>query len=198
MVGPSALGEQAQDSIHQVLGAPHPQGWDSQLHDEFAFAASFDRRWRLPWLNASTGALGGLEMDLTPSAGFTLGTLRDEAHAGLTARIGHGIVYDYGPLRVRPSLAGVEHFNEPLGGYSWSFFIGVQGRAVARDLFLDGNTFQDSASVERKPLVADLQAGFDVIIGETRIAYTYVTRTEEFTTQSEQQDFGAISISRRF
>ena len=46
MVGPSALGEQSQAGIHQILGAPHPKGWASQLHDEFAFAGSFDRRWR--------------------------------------------------------------------------------------------------------------------------------------------------------
>lgn len=193
IVGPSALGEEAQRGIHQALGAPDPQGWDSQLHDEFAFAVSFDRRWRAARLFGDY--FGGLEADLTPSAGATLGTLRTEGRVGLTARVGQRIDSDYGPPRVRPSLAGVEHFAG--GPLSWSVFAGVQGRAVARNLFLDGNTFEDSASVERTPLVADFQTGFSISAGDWRLAYTYVWRTEEFETQPTRQDFGALALSWR-
>ncbi|MGD9816261.1 MAG: lipid A deacylase LpxR family protein [Hyphomonadaceae bacterium] len=195
LVGPSALGEEAQRGIHQWLGAPDPQGWDSQLHDEVAFAVSFDRRWSPAWARLSTNFGGGLEFDLTPNAGATLGTLRTEARVGLTARMGWRIDNDYGPPRVRPSLSGVEHFEG--GRLSWQIFAGVQGRAVARNLFLDGNTFEDSASVERNPYVADFQTGFSLSAGDWRIAYTYVWRTEEFETQTERQDFGALAVSVR-
>jgi lipid A 3-O-deacylase len=193
IVGPSAMGEEAQRGIHQILNAPEPLGWDSQLHDEFAFAGSFDRRWRA-W-RAFISVPGGLEADLTPSAGVTLGTLRTEARVGLAARLGWRIDNDYGPPRVRPSLAGVEHFAG--GPLSWSIFAGVQGRAVARDLFLDGNTFEDSPSVERIPYVADFQTGFAISGGAFRLAYTYVVRSDEFETQNARQDFGALSLSVR-
>ena len=193
ITGPSALGEEAQRGIHQWLGAPDPQGWDSQLNDEVAFAVSFDRRWRA--LRLFGDYFGGLEADLTPSAGATLGTLRTEAHVGLAARIGQRIDSDYGPPRVRPSLAGAEHFRG--GPFSWSIFAGVQGRAVAHNLFLDGNTFEDSASVDRNPYVADFQTGFSISGGAVRLAYTYVWRTEEFETQPTRQDFGALSLSVR-
>jgi hypothetical protein len=194
IVGPSALGEESQRGIHQALGAPDPQGWDSQLNDEFAFAVSFDRRWRLPWARLSTD-VGGLEFDLTPNAGATLGTLRTEARAGITARVGWRIDNDYGPPRVRPSLSGVEHFSGD--NFSWQIFAGVQGRAVARNLFLDGNTFEDSASVDRNPFVTDFQTGLSISAGDWRLAYTYVWRTEEFDTQPTRQDFGAIALSVR-
>lgn len=194
MVGPSALGEQAQRGIHQVLGAPDPKGWDSQLNDEFAFAGSFERRWRALRV-FSDYVPGGIEADLTPSAGVTLGTLRTEARVGLTARFGYRIDSDYGPARVRPSLASVEHFAG--GPLAWNVFVGVQGRAVARNLLLDGNTFEDSPSVERTPIVGDLQAGFAVSAGDWRLTYTYVTRTEEFETQPTKQDFGVIALSWR-
>jgi len=187
------LGEEAQSGIHQILGAPEPLGWDSQLHDEVAFAVSFDRRWRAARLFGDF--LGGIEADLTPSAGVTLGTLRTEARVGAIARVGQRIDNDYGPPRVRPSLAGVEHFTG--GPLSWSLFAGVQGRAVARNLFLDGNTFEDSASVERTPYVADYQAGFSISAGDWRLAYTYVWRTQEFETQDARQDFGALALSWR-
>lgn len=195
MVGPSAMGRQAQRGIHKLLGAPDPQGWDSQLHDEFTFALSFDRRWKA--LQLLTDVIpGGLEADLTPSAGATIGTLRDEARVGVVARIGQRLDSDYGPPRVRPSLAGVEHFQG--GPLAWSIFAGAQGRAVARDLFLDGNTFRDSASVERRTYVGDFQTGFTVSAGDWRLAYTFVWRTEEFKTQTNRQDFGALALSWRF
>jgi lipid A 3-O-deacylase len=193
IVGPSAMGEEAQRGIHEFLGAPDPQGWDSQLDDEIAFAVSFDRRWRA--LRGSTD-LGNLEFDLTPNAGVTLGTLRTEARLGVIARVGWRIDNDYGPPRVRPSLSGVEHFEG--GRLSWSLFAGVQGRAVARNLFLDGNTWEDDGpSVDRNPYVADFQTGFSVSAGDWRLAYTYVWRTEEFETQPTRQDFGALALSWR-
>lgn len=193
LVGPAALGEESQRGIHQILNAPDPQGWDSQLENEFAFAASYDRRWRA-W-RGSVGVRQGLELDLTPNAGVTLGTLRTEARLGVTARLGWRIDNDYGPPRVRPSLSGVEHFTG--GDLSWSVFAGVQGRAVARNLFLDGNTFVDSASVEREAFVGDGQLGFSVSAAAWRLAYTYVVRSEEFDTQDARQDFGALALSVR-
>lgn len=193
IVGPSAMGEEAQRGIHEWLGAPDPHGWDSQLEDEVAFAVSFDRRWRA--LRVFGNYFGGLEADLTPSAGASLGTLRTEARVGLAARVGQRIDSDYGPPRVRPSLASVEHFRG--GSLSWNVFAGVQGRAVGRDLFLDGNTFEDSASVERNPFVLDMQTGFSISAGSLRLSYTYVWRTEEFETQPTRQDFGALSLSMR-
>lgn len=193
IVGPSALGEEAQRGIHQWLGAPDPQGWDSQLQDEVAFAVSFDRRWRAARVFGDY--FGGLEADLTPSAGVSLGTLRTEARVGVAARLGQRIDSDFGPPRVRPSLAGVEHFRG--GPFSWNVFAGVQGRAVAHNLFLDGNTFEDSPSVERTPFVLDMQTGFSVSVRGVRLAYTFVWRTEEFETQPTRQDFGALSLSFR-
>jgi lipid A 3-O-deacylase len=194
ITGPSALGEESQRGIHEFLGAPDPQGWDSQLNDEVAFAVSFDRRWRPPWAQLSTD-IGGLEFDLTPSAGVSLGTLRTEARVGVAARIGWRLDNDYGPPRVRPSLSGIEHFSG--GPLSWQIFAGVQARAVAHNLFLDGNTFEDSASVDRNPYVGDFQTGFAISAGDWRLAYTYVWRTEEFETQPTRQDFGALALSVR-
>jgi hypothetical protein len=197
MVGPSAMGRQAQRGIHQILGAPDPQGWDSQLEDEFAFAVSYERRWSS--LRYFTDMVpGGLEGVLSPNVGATLGTLRTEARAGLTAQIGYRILnaYEIGPPRVRPALSGAGYFDhEP---FSWSIFAGFQARGVARNLFLDGNTYRDSASVEKKEFVVDGQAGVTLQFGDFRLAYTYVTRTEEFETQTEPQDFGTIALQVRF
>lgn len=193
MVGPSALGLQSQRGIHQLLGAPQPKGWDSQLRDEFTFAGTVERRWRAERVINTLG----LEVDASPGVGVTLGTLRTEAKAGASFRIGQNLARDFGPPRVRPGLGGVGYL-APGDGLSWYVFAGAELRAVARDIFLDGNTYRDSARVDKKPVVADFQAGAAVQAGDWRLAYTYVTRTEEFKTQGRQQDFGALALSVRF
>lgn len=197
MVGPSALGREAQRGIHQILNAPDPQGWDSQLHDEFAFALSYERRWS-SFRYFTDYVPGGLEIVVSPSLGATVGTLRTEARVGLAAQIGYQIInaYEVGPPRVRPALSGAGYFEHQ--DFSWSLFAGVQARAVARNLFLDGNTFEDSASVERIPYVLDGQLGFTVQVGDVRLAYTYVMRTDEFETQTAAQDFGTVALQFRF
>lgn len=196
MVGPAAMGEEAQSSIHQLLGAPDPLGWDSQLENELAFALSFERRWSS--FRYSTDYIpGGLEFVAAPHVGATLGTLRTEARVGLSAQIGYNIInqIEIGPPRVRPSIGSAGYFEEK--PFSWSIFAGVQGRAVGRNLFLDGNTFTDSASVDKRTYVADAQLGFTLQVNGVRLAYTYVVRTEEFETQTERQDFGALALQFR-
>jgi hypothetical protein len=69
---------------------------------------------------------------------------------------------------------------------------------VARDITLDGNTFADSASVDKEPWVGDLQIGLAVIVGQARLTYTHVYRTPEFTAQSGADQFGSLSLSFRF
>jgi hypothetical protein len=82
--------------------------------------------------------------------------------------------------------------------HNFSLFIfgAIDGRAVAHDIFLDGNTFRESRSVNKEPFVADLSAGLGLIAGRWQATYTQVWRTREFKTQREQYDeFASATIS---
>ena len=77
-------------------------------------------------------------------------------------------------------------------------FARADGRLVARNIFLDGNTFRDSASVERKWPVADLSVGASLNYKNTKLTYALVYRTEEFVGQSAGELFGSITASIEF
>lgn len=66
---------------------------------------------------------------------------------------------------------------------------------MARDIFLDGNTFRDSHSVDKEPLVADIQFGLAIHVGRMRIALSNIWRSREFEDQDERSQFGAINLS---
>ncbi len=193
LVGPAAGGEAVQNTFHSIIDDDRLLGWDNQLENEVAFAFSYDRKFRKLW---ETEVLG-FGLDITPNLGASLGTLLTQVNAGLTLRFGQDLRDDYGPPRVRPSLAGAAFF-EPQRLFSWYVFVGGQQRAVGRNLFLDGNTFRDSLSVDRNVLVSEIQAGAVVQIWRVQLGYTYVARTEEFSTQGSPQRFGAATLAIKF
>ena len=196
VVGPSALGEQAQKFVHSIINSPEPQGWDHQLHDEPAVLLNLERRWVVP----SEPLIGDILVDASPHVGLALGNVYTHAAAGLTLRFGEPPLYDYGPPRLQPHTPGSEYFAPSEAGdeFGWYLFVGAEGRAVARNIFLDGNTFRDSPSVDKEPLVADLSAGVVVTFGDVRVSYVQVLRTKEFDGQEGPSLFGAFSVGYRF
>jgi hypothetical protein len=195
IVGPHAYAKDVQTQWHKWFGFKNPEGWDNQLRDEPGFILTYERKWRR-WKHFD---LLGLDGDLTPHAGVSLGNVLTQAAGGFTVRLGNDLArkYDYGPPRIRPSLPGSDYFTSS-GGIGWYVFAGIEARGVLRNIFLDGNSFRDSVSVDKKPLVGDIQAGIAFILGPTRLAYTHTWRSKEFETQDDTDQFGAISLSVAF
>ena len=192
VVGPSSLGRQAQDFVHDILGDRRPHGWHYQLRDEPVFNVNAERIWRVP-VASLPGAVG---VDALPNVGAMLGTVRVSASAGARVRIGQGLERDFGVPRIRPAIADAP---APVGeGFGWYLFGGLGGSVVGRDLFLDGNTWRDSRSVDRRPFVGDLEAGAAVFWNNVRLSYTQVWRSKEFVGQRKEFTFGALSLSVAF
>ena len=70
-------------------------------------------------------------------------------------------------------------------------------RAMLRNMFLDGNMFSDSHSVEREIWVGDFHWGLVFSGWGMRLATSYVVRSREFTDQKTPDHFGAITFSAR-
>jgi hypothetical protein len=192
VVGPSALGEFVQNNYHDLLNIKNAEGWERQLKDEPAATLLLERRWRL-----SLSPVGSLQAEVIPVLSGALGNVQTYVAGGGLLRIGDGLDADWGPVRIRPALAGSGFF-QPRQDFGWYVFAGVEGRAIARDIFLDGNTWRDSPRVDKRIFVGDLQAGAAVMWRGMRFAYTHVLRSEEFYGQRGLQSFGSFSVSFRF
>ena len=192
IVGPQAYGEDAQTFVHKVIDSPRPQGWDNQLKNEPGIVLQFERKWR-----PQAATYGGLEVDAIPHWGISLGNVLTATNTGATLRFGQNLKRDFGPPHIRPALSGPATFDVS-DGFAWYFFAGVDGRLVGRNIFLDGNTFADSHSVDKKTAVGDLQFGLAVLAGPFRFSYSQVRRTKEFDGQNQTDRFGAVSVTVKF
>lgn len=189
IVGPWSLAREAQTSFHDLIGIDSPQGWDNQLHNELGLGVSYSRFWRMikPVSN-------GLEFGITPHLTAALGNVYTYAAAGSMFRLGTHLGNDLSPPNIRPGFPGISLFN--LGKkHNLYLFAGMEGRIVARNIFLDGNTFLESHSVEKKILVGDMQIGLAFQLEGVRLSISNMFRTKEFTTQQGTDHYGAVNIS---
>ena len=198
VVGPAALGKITQNFVHNHITteADDPQGWDSQLKNEPGLTLSWGREypdlWSVDWNEK-------LYFSVAPSFGATLGNVYTLAQAGLGFRIApYTERFADLPTRVSPSIPGSGYFPKVEDKWSWGIFGGVTGYAVAQNIFLDGNTWRDSPSVDKEPLVYDASIGFDTIYSNTRLSYTLTRRSKEFEGQSDNSVFGSLALTRRF
>lgn len=197
LVGPDSLAEDAQIWVHKVSDADEPKGWDNQLKNEVTFQTYFRKKWRLR-ANADPDAVG-LNADLIPGVGTALGTVYIWGEAGATARIGWNLPDDFGPGRLADMGAATGSIR---GGDSpWNFygFVRVAGRAVAHNMFLEGNNFRGGPGVPIENLVGELQGG--VMLGYHRrtfhvdLGYSQTVVTPEFDEQDSTHAYGAWTVA---
>lgn len=195
VVGPWALGKQTQKTVHKIVNSNDPQGWDYQLENEPGLMVSWQRRW--PEALYHENRL--FHFRTTPHVGLTAGNIYNYAATGVSFQLTPTqYKWQSTPLRVRPAMPGSGFFAIPEDDFAWSLFAGFEGRAMGRNIFLDGNTFRDSPSVDKEVLVMDANVGLSTTFGPAQISYTLNWRSKEFKNQDDESVFGAISIGYRF
>ncbi|WP_413560453.1 lipid A deacylase LpxR family protein [Bdellovibrio sp. HCB209] len=179
VVGPAALGEETQNFYHRLIGVDQSNGWDYQLHNEFGINVKIKQA-IMPYRYE-----GSADSDFIYFYGGSLGNVDTHLEVGALLRWGYNIPDDMG---YRASSGSTEGF---------SLFGVIRGyeKVVARDIFLDGNSDGESASVEKRPLVTAGSIGAVMRIEDFELTYSYEMSTKRFKTQSSADSRGNISLS---
>lgn len=189
LVGPGSHADHIQNDFHDLIGVERSNGWGHQLDNELGININYTQKWQyfhdLAW---------DTQVEVAPHVTAALGNIYTYAGIGLMTRWGNGLRNDFSPPNIRPGFPGIPYL-QPGKEPRWYLFAGAEARAVARNIFLDGNTFSDSHSVDREPFVADLQFGIAYQLGPARVALSNVWRSREFDGQSENTQFGALNLS---
>lgn len=195
VVGPASGAETAQKLVHAARDLQRPNGWHHQLENEPGINLVYEHKHRL--LTANMGL--GFGADLIGRAGCSVGNVSTYANLGAEARLGWHLPTDFGTPTLRPTGNIMAADNpDKRTQFSWYTFVGTEGRGVLRDIFLDGNTFASSHSVERKPWVGDAYAGVSLTIYDVKLSYSQVFRTKQFDGQDDEHTFGSVTATYFF
>ena len=135
VIGPASLAEQSQKFTHKVINSDEPKGWDYQLKNEIVVQFDRGRIWR-QWLGEDAKNLDAVYL-----ADFSLGTVETSISASAFLRFGLNMQYTY----VTPSFNTNRTTNPIAINGGWFTYVGIRAKYIARQVFIDGNTFRDDS-----------------------------------------------------
>jgi hypothetical protein len=198
MVGPHSYADETQKIVHEWNGESVPEGWRHQLKDEPIINLFFTQRCK----PLQEGIENGWGYDIISDWAAGFGNLFIGAHVGGQFRFGWNLPGDFGTGLIRPGSnphAPVQdqnaRFSKTVNKFGIHIFAGMDGSLVLRNLILDGNTFQDSHSVDKEPLVGTAMFGIGLTLYRVKISFAHVCRTKEFKAQKEQEEYGSVTLS---
>jgi len=205
IVGPHSYAKQTQDLVHRLRGIDRFAGWSNQLRDEPGLQVVWERKFRPPALEW----YGWLDAQVIPHYGVSVGNIASYLNAGAEFRLGWRLPDDFGTSLIRPggdnaaprTTASIERvYNQ----HSLHFFVSLDSRAVANNIFLDGNTFAKSHAVKKRLLVGDIAYGWSYtwprypFIPSGKFAYAHYVQSREFEGEERNHGFGSVTLSLEF
>lgn len=197
ILGEESLAEDAQNWVHGWFGiGPEVRGWAHQIETEPGLAVRYQRSWLWsPQLDAASRIF-----DVIPTVGASVGNVDTSIRAGTSFRLGWNLPDDFGVPTIDSLTtagggrsAGADA--RPFGAY---FFTGVEGRAVGYTVFLDGNIFPSSHSVDKEALVGEWKTGLVLVFRRLDLGAVHVLRTREFVGQRHNDRYGSIVVKLKF
>jgi len=192
VVGPMSGAEQTQKWVHDITGADEPMGWDNQIENEPVFQVSAERLLRLAKFQTDKT----VGMDVIGMGNGAVGTIESYLALGIGARLGHGLDRSFPTASFLPGRQVNPLAGSITGG--WYVFANVQGRFVANDIGINGNTFKDSHSVPLEHWQAAATGG--VAIGFKRWAFLFsvLVATDRYDGQPDTTRFGSLSVTYNY
>ena len=185
IVGPASGGEWVQTEVHKLIKSSPPMGWKWQLNNEPTMQLAYYR----------TYSIFACEyIEFRPYAGVNLGNALTDAEMGNIIRLGYNIPKNFDPV-IRSVKKDGSFMNNT---YAYTF-VGGKVYGVARNIFLDGNTFSDNeVTVDKENIVGDALLGLCLGVYNVEVTITHVERTKEFETQTRNNRFDSIQLCYKF
>ncbi len=190
-VGPVTLAEQGQKTIHDLVGADDPKGWDNQIENEPIFKVEAQRIWNLYRSNGKR-----FQLDLLGLTGVGVGNLESATKGGLAIRWGTNLQSSFAAF----SLQADRQVNPLALNAQNDFYLFIGGRVgyVLNDILVDGNTFRDSHSVPLEHYQDQLSAGAVFSLGPCAFVFEISSLSSRTTLIDERKDYGALSLTYRY
>lgn len=191
VIGPIALGEQAQKFVHGIIGSDEPLGWDTQLDNELVFQFSRSRAWRT-WSSPKD------TVDILTHAEFNVGTILSGVQTGFFARYGKDLTSSYATTLLSSSRST----NPVAINNGWYVYAGATAGYVFNQIFADGNTFKDSRSVGYDRESIGITAGVAYSRGDFSLTFavndTNIIQSGDLEeTLEDLTQFGTLTFSWR-
>jgi len=192
IAGPDSFADDVQRFTHEELNSTLAQGWDYQIKNEPIINLVYEYRYR--YVLTPRDAPVGVEF--IPMGGAFLGNYLIQAETDVQCRVGYHLPDDFGTTVLR----GISYLPFPQDDkvhYAWGIyaFAGGGGNIVARNITLDGNSFAESRSVDKRLFLPVAEYGASLWTQWFQATFSYVMWGKEFYGQKTREDYGSVLLS---
>ncbi|TZF82548.1 lipid A deacylase LpxR family protein [Pedobacter sp. BS3] len=190
MIGPAALGEEAQKLMHRTFGFYQLNGWQYQVKNEFGVNPSVSYLRLL-------GRTANRTADITLNTYANAGTTFSGTGAGLLLRLG-----DSNPLFNSASTnSRITQDNSTKVANEFFFYAQPMLHVVAYDATLSGGLFRSDkgpVTYSAKPLVFSQQIGATYSSRRWTLDLSFIFKTKEIKSPAKPHQYGSIQAFYRF
>lgn len=190
-VGPDALGKDAQELLHNIVGFYEIDGWQYQISNEAAVNVSAQYT-QLLHRSAKN------DIDLSFEGYGNLGTTFSGAGAGMLFRAGR--INQLFNSASTHSIISNQAKTKKLVDREFFFYARPQLNFVAYDATIQGSMFNHNSPVTfgKKPFVFAQQLGFNYSTPRFTFDYSVLFKSKEIKSSAKAHQYGTIAMYYRF
>lgn len=190
-VGPDALGEDAQELLHKIVGFYELAGWQYQIKNELA--VNFTAQYTKLLTRAKNS-----KTDLSLESYANIGTTFSGAGAGILLRTGK-INQLFNSAATNAAISN-NSATAKLVKNEFFFYAKPQINFVAYDATVQGSMFNTNSPVvfDVKPIVFAQQIGLNYSTPRFTIDYSLLFKSREIKSTAKAHQYGTISMYYRF
>lgn len=197
VAGEASLAKSTQGTIHHALGSDAPKGWDNQIDNEPLLNVQYEHRWR-----AWDYRMGGTNGDFIVSGSGAAGNIMTGASGGVGLRWGYNVPNDFfvpPPFFGEETVGALPYDSHRAGTVAVYLAASVDASGFANLIYLDGNTFHGSHSVDHDHWFARAHVGLHVHVGRTAFALSIVRASIawERPDGATWETYGRVSVGWR-
>lgn len=189
IIGPASGTEQLQGSIHKLLGASTPLGWQHQIENTMTLQLGYE----VDYLLLRDLTPFNSQWEISAFNHNTLGNFRSDINVGLTFRWGADLKQSFG--RLSNHFGHVGDLVSVVKPHSLLFFTRIQTGYRFNDLTFDGKLSYNSI-VEFKPLRASAETGISYYFSGGSVTWSFNFYNKEFLTDNKDwHGYGLLQFS---
>ncbi len=162
IVGDAAKAKEIQNYVHDFIEVERFYGWENQLKNELGLNLTYVHKEKFYF-----NAFDSIESFISPYFQADFGNVSIKATTGFMSRFGLNLPKDFGHSTIQTNnengINTYKNKDHAFKNIGLSININAGVDFIVRDIFLDGNTFEDSHSVSKKHIVGYLSYGFGLI-----------------------------------
>lgn len=188
-VGEYSFAKEVQDGIHSSINKEHNKKlpWVNPVGNEFIANLYYSYTGKVPMIQSKI-----ISMHLVPSGSLSLGNDRTYFDFNTRLLIGHNLDNTFGPLKINYGVDALGSFSDDFSIYLYG---GLGYRFTARNIYIQGNTWEDPFRHELEPFVYYFEGGVTISYKHFEISYGITHKSKEYKFQPKNHTYGTILIS---